>query len=45
MFSVIDGKPDAPLRQRFIMQMCRQSEGEWKWAVAEPAVARWGHLQ
>ncbi len=45
MFSVIDGKPEAPVRQRFITQMCRQSDGEWKWAAAEPAVARWGNLQ
>ncbi|CAN5903703.1 lipoprotein [soil metagenome] len=45
MFSVVDGKPDAPSHRRFIAQMCRQSDGEWKWAVAEPAVKRWGNLQ
>ena len=45
MFSVIDARPEAPVRQRFITQMCRQSDGEWKWAAAEPAVARWGNLQ
>ena len=45
MFSVIAGKPEAPMRQRFITQMCKQSDGDWKWAVAEPAVARWGNLQ
>lgn len=50
MFSVMAGKPEAEARQRFIApvfitQICRQSDGEWKWAVAEPAVERWGNLQ
>jgi len=45
MFSVIDGKPEAPVARRFITQTCKQSDGQWRWAAAEPAVARWGNLQ
>jgi hypothetical protein len=45
MFSVIEGKKDAPTRQWFVTQTCRQSDGEWRWAAAEPAVKRWGALQ
>ena len=44
MFSVVGGKPEAPLRQWFLTQMCRQSDGQWRWAAAEPAVERWGTL-
>jgi len=44
-FTVIDGKkPDAP-RGVYITSACRESDGTWQWAEAEPAVARWGFLQ
>jgi hypothetical protein len=45
MFSVAGGSVKAPTRQWFITQTCRQSDGQWRWAAAEPAVARWGTLQ
>ena len=32
-------------RQCFVTQTCRQSDGQWRWAAADPAVARWGTLQ
>ncbi len=44
-FTVIDGnKPSAP-RGLYITSACRQPDGEWKWAQAEPATERWGFLQ
>jgi len=44
-FTVIDGKaPNAP-RAIYITTACRESDGTWQWAEAEPAVARWGFLQ
>jgi hypothetical protein len=45
MFSVVGGPKDAPTGQWFVTQTCRRSDGEWRWAAAEPAVARWGSLQ
>ena len=45
MFSVAGGSKKAPSQQWFITQTCRQSDGQWRWAAAEPAVARWGALQ
>ena len=45
LFSVVGGKADAPTRQWFVTQTCRRSDGQWRWAAAEPAVARWGSLQ
>jgi hypothetical protein len=45
LFSVAGGPKEAPTREWFITQTCRQSDGEWRWAAAEPAVARWGALQ
>ena len=43
-FSVADGdKPDAH-QDWFLAQACKGDNG-WKWASAEPAVARWGNLQ
>ena len=39
-FSVEDGKE----RSWFTTDVCKQ-EKAWKWAAAEPAVARWGFLQ
>ncbi|KXU89214.1 hypothetical protein CI15_09255 [Paraburkholderia monticola] len=44
VFSVQDGDgPNAPARW-FTASACQQDQG-WKWATAEPAVARWGNLQ
>ncbi|APA85445.1 hypothetical protein BJG93_08685 [Paraburkholderia sprentiae WSM5005] len=44
VFSVQDGDgPNAPERW-FTASACQQDKG-WKWATAEPAVARWGNLQ
>lgn len=45
LFSVAEGAKDAPNRQWFVTQTCRQSDGQWRWAAAEPAVGRWGSLQ
>jgi hypothetical protein len=42
-FSVADDPPPAPLAW-FGTTICRQADG-WRWALAEPAVARWGFLQ
>jgi hypothetical protein len=39
-FSVDEGKH----RSWFTTDICRQPS-QWKWAAAEPAVARWGYLQ
>jgi hypothetical protein len=39
-FSVEDGKE----RSWFTTDICKQDR-QWKWAAAEPAVARWGFLQ
>lgn len=44
LFSVIDGEGAKQTRQWFVVTACRQDEA-WKWAVAEPAVDRWGSLQ
>lgn len=47
MFSVVgrDAAPrtDAAARAWFSTHVCRQ-EDRWKWAIAEPAVERWGSL-
>lgn len=40
VFSVVDGKD----RQWFTIDVCRDPRG-WKWATAEPSVARWEVLQ
>jgi surface antigen len=29
----------------YVTSACRDSDGIWKWAQAEPAVSRWGFLQ
>ncbi len=44
LFSVVDGEGDKQTRQWFVVTACRQGK-TWKWAVAEPAVGRWGSLQ
>ncbi|CAM3651917.1 Lipoprotein [Bordetella sputigena] len=43
-FSVISGKGDTATSQWFITQVCRDSDQQWRWAAAEPAVGRWGSL-
>ncbi len=45
MFSVAGGSKQTPTSAWFVTQTCRQSDGQWRWAAAEPAVARWGALQ
>ena len=45
MFSVAGGSQESPSQQWFVTQTCRQGDGQWRWAAAEPAVARWGTLQ
>jgi len=40
-FSVVT----AHARAVYITSACRESDGSWKWAEAEPAIARWGFLQ
>ncbi len=45
LFSVAGGSKKAPTRQWFVTQTCREADGQWRWAAAEPAVARWGALQ
>lgn len=43
LFTVADDTP-AAARPSFVTTVCRGGAG-WKWAVAEPAVDRWGALQ
>jgi hypothetical protein len=44
VFSVDEGKGEDMTRAWFTSDICKQAE-TWKWASAEPAVARWGYLQ
>jgi hypothetical protein len=44
LFSVVSDEGGKRTRQWFVVTACRQ-DNAWKWAVAEPAVARWGSLQ
>jgi len=47
MFTVVDRKDDRPAEEAarawFSTNICRQDK-RWKWAIAEPAVERWGSL-
>jgi hypothetical protein len=43
-FSVADGDGPGMHRDWFLATACKLPNG-WKWASAEPAVARWGNLQ
>lgn len=47
MFTVVDREAATPpadaARAWFSAHVCRQENG-WKWAIAEPAVERWGSL-
>lgn len=41
----VDGAASANAKpERFVTTACRDAAG-WRWAVAEPAVSRWGALQ
>ena len=46
VFSVdTDARKDEPASSAFyVASVCRDGN-QWKWASAEPAVARWGNLQ
>jgi len=44
VFSVINGNRPDSSRAWYVTTVCRQGR-RWKWAVAEPAVERWGFLQ
>jgi len=44
VFSVESGRGEAVQRSWYATQAC-QSGDRWKWALAEPAVERWGSLQ
>lgn len=44
VFSVVDGEGKDRTRAWYDADICRQGT-QWKWASAEPAVARWGFLQ
>jgi hypothetical protein len=44
VFSVDSGSGDTLKRAWYTTQAC-QDEQRWKWALAEPAVERWGTLQ
>lgn len=44
-FTVIAGRKANAGRGVYITSACLRSDGTWKWAEAEPAVARWGFLQ
>jgi hypothetical protein len=45
LFSMAAEEGRAPSREWFVTQACRQSDGHWRWAAAEPATGRWGTLQ
>ena len=45
LFSVGSGEGPAAARRWFVTSACRQAEGGWTWAAAEPATERWGGLQ
>jgi len=44
VFSVDSGTGADLHRAWYVASICHQAQG-WKWADAEPAVARWGYLQ
>ncbi len=44
IFSVAKHKEPQPDDPRYVATTCHQADG-WRWASAEPAVARWGFLQ
>jgi hypothetical protein len=44
VFTVAPNKDPRPDDPRYVATTCHQADG-WRWASAEPAVARWGFLQ
>jgi surface antigen len=44
-FTVIAGNQPQAGRGLYITSVCRESDGAWHWAEAEPAISRWGFLQ
>ncbi len=44
VFSVAKHKAPQPADPRYVANTCHEADG-WRWASAEPAVARWGYLQ
>lgn len=44
LFTFDTGKPPHLHRTPFTTDICHDTEG-WKWAEAEPAIARWGYFQ
>jgi len=44
-FTIIASQKPGAVRPVYVTSACRNSDGVWKWAEAEPAVARWGFLQ
>jgi surface antigen len=44
-FTVVAGHKADAGRAVYITSACRESDGHWRWAEAEPALARWGFLQ
>lgn len=46
VFSVDDSDAQhaGEAQTHYVTTVCRGAQG-WKWALAEPAVARWGNLQ
>lgn len=44
LFSVVEGEGEKRVDAWYTVTACPQTS-QWKWAVAEPAVSRWGFLQ
>ena len=44
-FTIITSYKPGAIRPVYVTSACEESDGTWKWAEAEPAVARWGFLQ
>jgi hypothetical protein len=44
IFSVDEGSRSKPQPAWYATDICKGAQ-DWKWAAAEPAVARWGYLQ
>ncbi len=45
VFTIITTTRPGAVRPVYVTSACRQDDGVWKWAEAEPAVERWGFLQ
>ncbi|HET9148793.1 MAG TPA: hypothetical protein VFN77_12130 [Acetobacteraceae bacterium] len=44
LFTLDTGRPPRLSRTPYTTDICRDAQG-WKWAMAEPAIRRWGYLQ